>query len=153
MLTFFVVLASGLHIRSARAAGGALDFLEVHDPVGVVQCDQYNLTWQGGVPPFSVQVRDPVQQGNIYAFWAIVQDDFILWDVDKLGVAPGSLPLTFEVAVSDSTGTTATSRTESVAPATIALDASGLCTSIITCVRLSAAFSLPRPSHKPSRTI
>jgi hypothetical protein len=23
-----------------------------------------------------------------------VQDDFILWDVDKLGVAPGSLPLT-----------------------------------------------------------
>jgi hypothetical protein len=38
MLTFFVVLASGLYIRSARAAGGALDFLEVHDPVGVVQC-------------------------------------------------------------------------------------------------------------------
>ncbi|KAJ7907315.1 hypothetical protein B0H13DRAFT_2332481 [Mycena leptocephala] len=133
MLTFFAVFATlPYYISPALAAGGALGFLLVPDPVGVVQCEQYTIQWQGGVAPFSVQVRDPVEAGNIYFFNAIVSTNSIVWVVDKLGVAPGSFPLPFLVAVTDSAGSISTSAAETVAPATIPLDSSGLCTSIST---------------------
>ncbi|KAF7364028.1 hypothetical protein MSAN_01061500 [Mycena sanguinolenta] len=146
MLTFFFAFAS-LYLPSALAAGGALGFLIVSDPIGVVQCDQYNLTWQGGVPPFSVQVEDPAEAGNIYAFFADVEDEFVLWDANNLGVEPGSFPLAFLVAVTDSTATTATSKSESIQPATIPLDSSGQCTTIVT-----SSSSDSGPSSSPPST-
>ncbi|KAJ7137926.1 hypothetical protein C8R44DRAFT_339324 [Mycena epipterygia] len=125
MLTFLAVLAT-LHFPFALAAGGAIGFLLVPDPVGVVQCEPYTIQWQGGTAPFSVTVQDPVTAGDIYAFWADVSTNSILWTVDDL--PKGSTPLPFLVSVTDSNGTTATSRAETVQAGTIPLDSSGLCT-------------------------
>ncbi|KAJ6531085.1 hypothetical protein B0H19DRAFT_1190320 [Mycena capillaripes] len=133
MLTFFAVLAT-LYIRSILAAGGAADFVVVSDPVGVVQCDEYTLQWTGGVGPFSVQVTDPVETGDIYFFNAVVLENSIVWPVDKLGISitPTTFPLPFIVSVTDmGSSQTFTSRAETVQAATIPLDASGLCTSLV----------------------
>ncbi|KAJ7143138.1 hypothetical protein C8R43DRAFT_576938 [Mycena crocata] len=142
MLTLLALLAS-LYLSVVRCspAGGAIDFLLVGDPTGVVQCEPHTLTWQGGTAPFAVTVQDPVNSGDIYAFWAGVADNSILWDVDK--IPKGSLPLSFLVQVVDVKGTKATSRTEIVTVGTTPLDASGLCSSPSSlCVQVSLYFYL-----------
>ncbi|KAJ6622936.1 hypothetical protein B0H10DRAFT_864805 [Mycena sp. CBHHK59/15] len=125
MLTFFTVLAI-LPIPLTLAAGGAVNFLLVPDPTGVTQCDPYTIKWQGGTPPYSVTVQDPVNAGDIYAFWAVVEDTSIEWTVDDLtGV---TFPLAFLISVVDATGDNAMSRAETIQAATVPLDSSGLCT-------------------------
>ncbi|KAJ7772917.1 hypothetical protein DFH07DRAFT_937470 [Mycena maculata] len=59
MLTFLASLALLSFPLVARAAGGAIGFLIVSDPLGAVQCQDITLEWTGGTAPFTVSVEDP----------------------------------------------------------------------------------------------
>ncbi|KAJ6526253.1 hypothetical protein DFH09DRAFT_170376 [Mycena vulgaris] len=126
MLTFFALLAA-LYLPFAHAAGGAVGFLIVGDPTGVVQCAPYLINWQGGTAPFAVSVIDPDNASTIpYAFFDLVSGNSVTWNVDNLPI--GSIPLAFQVSVTDSNGIIATSRTETIQAGTMQLTSSGLCT-------------------------
>ncbi|KAJ7706871.1 hypothetical protein B0H17DRAFT_571409 [Mycena rosella] len=127
MLTLLTAFATFNFFPYVLAAGGAIGFLLVPDPTGVVQCDLYTINWQGGTAPFRASVQDPADASIIYASFSGVSTNSVVWDVDHLAV--GSIPLSFLISVTDSTGTTATSRAETVQAGTKPLDSSGLCTS------------------------
>ncbi|KAF8205506.1 hypothetical protein K438DRAFT_513136 [Mycena galopus ATCC 62051] len=128
MLTLFAILAS-FYIPSALAQS-----IVVTDPVGVVQCTTYTITWTGGVPPFEVQVVGP--GGDNYGTFTSVVGQSTQWVVNNLGNPPAPSPMPFFIVVTDSTGAEGTSESESIAAGNISLSSGGICASIQGCVLL-----------------